>query len=99
MGKTSNPPAASAAGAKPKSTQTTNKKAASITKGNKKDYAYRGTWKHKYSRARNKEQRGGLSKEDMMRLKGGFPKKKDWWGTDASEKEWAVKWIKANPKY
>jgi hypothetical protein len=99
MGKTSNSTtAASAAGAakkpKPIPVQTTNKNA---TKN--KDYAYRGMWKHKYSRARNKEQRGGLSKADMMRLKGGFPKKKDWWGTDTSENEWATKWIKENPKY
>ena len=33
----------------------------------KKDYAYRSTWKHKFSRARNKAQRGGLSKKEMLK--------------------------------
>ena len=37
-----------------------------MTKAPKKDYAYRSTWKHKFSRARNLAQRGGLTKKEMM---------------------------------
>ena len=40
-----------------------------------KDYTYRGTWKHKFSRARNKAQRGGLSKKEMLEKYGRFPRK------------------------
>ena len=32
----------------------------------KKDYGYRSTWKHKFSRARNLAQRGGLTKNEMI---------------------------------
>ena len=64
-----------------------------------KDYSYRGTWKHKLSRARNKAQRGGLSKKEMMAKYGRFPRKNEWWGPEKDAKEWEAKWIAANPKY
>ena len=64
-----------------------------------KDYSYRGTWKHKLSRARNKAQRGGLSKKEMMAKYGRFPRKNEWWGSEKDEKEWKAKWIAANPRY
>mmetsp|Transcript_30825 Transcript_30825/g.55844 ORF Transcript_30825/g.55844 Transcript_30825/m.55844 type:complete len:87 (+) Transcript_30825:210-470(+) len=63
----------------------------------KKDYAYRCTWKHKLSRALNKAKRGGLSKEEMMKKYGRFPKKKEWWGPEEDEKEWKEKWMAENP--
>lgn len=62
------------------------------------DYSYRGTWKHKHSRARNKAKRGGLSKEKMFEKYGRFPKKHEWWGEEENEQEWFEKWIKKNPK-
>eukprot|EP01084_Bolivina_argentea_P063404 115775_1 len=68
-------------------------------KGGKKDYTYRGTWKHKLSRARNKAKRGGLTKKEMFAKYGRFPKKSEWWGPEKNEKEWKEKWIKQNPKY
>ena len=70
-----------------------------IYKMTKKDYAYRSTWKHKFSRARNLEHRGGLTKNDMMDKYGRFPKKHEWWGIDKNFEEWKVKWITANPKF
>jgi len=63
-----------------------------------KDYTYRGTWKHKYSRAYNKAKRGGMSKKMMMENKGIFPRKGEWW-TPGTEQEWKEEWIKNNPKY
>jgi len=63
-----------------------------------KDYAYRGTWKHKFSRAYNKAKRGDMTKEVMMETKGRFPKKNEWWGPN-TEEEWTTEWIKNNPKY
>ena len=48
----------------------------------KKDYAYRSTWKHKFSRARNKAHRGGLSKKEMLEKYGRFPRKDEWWGPE-----------------
>mmetsp|Transcript_10056 Transcript_10056/g.18398 ORF Transcript_10056/g.18398 Transcript_10056/m.18398 type:complete len:88 (+) Transcript_10056:428-691(+) len=63
----------------------------------KKDYSYRSTWKHKFSRARNKAQRGGLSKDQMMRQYGRFPKGKEWWGPERDFAEWKEKWITENP--
>lgn len=62
----------------------------------KKDYAYRGTWKHKFSRAKNKAKRGGLTKKAMLAKYGRFPRKKEWWGQE-SEIEWKEKWIRENP--
>ena len=41
----------------------------------KKDYAYRGTWEHKFSRARNKAHRGGLSKKKMLENMEDFQRK------------------------
>ena len=65
----------------------------------KKDYAYRGTWEHKFSRARNKAHRGGLSKKDMLEKYGRFPRKDEWWGPEANFEEWKDKWIRENPKF
>lgn len=64
----------------------------------KKDYAYRSTYKHKLSRARNLAKRGGLTKKAMMLKHGRFPKKNEWWGTESDEKEWKDKWMRSNPK-
>jgi hypothetical protein len=64
-----------------------------------KDYEYRGTWAHKYSRAYNKAKRGNLSKAQMMEKYGRFPKKNEWWLANITEKEWIDQWIKDNPKY
>ena len=63
-----------------------------------KDYSYRSTWKHKYSRAKNLAQRGGLTKQAMMEQYGRFPKRKEWWGPEENEKEWSTKWISKFPK-
>jgi hypothetical protein len=68
-----------------------------MTKVATKDYAYRSTWKHKFSRARNLAQRGGLTKKEMMKQYGRFPKKNEWWGQGNSYKEWKEIWVKANP--
>lgn len=64
-----------------------------------KDYSYRGTWKHKFSRALNKARRGGLTKIEMMKKYGRFPRKNEWWGSETNQKDWELKWIAANPKY
>lgn len=69
-----------------------------MTKIPKKDYAYRSTWKHKFSRARNLAQRGGLTKKEMLKKHGRFPKKNEWWTPDSSYKLWKEKWVAANPK-
>lgn len=63
-----------------------------------KNYTYRGTWEHKYSRAYNKAKRGGMSKIEMKKTKGRFPKKNEWW-SPGTEEEWKIEWIKNNPKY
>jgi hypothetical protein len=65
----------------------------------KKDYAYRSTWEHKFSRARNLAHRGCLTKKEMMKKYGRFPKKGEWWGVDNNFEEWMDKWISENPKY
>lgn len=67
-------------------------------KPTKKDYAYRSTWKHKFSRARNLAHRGGLTKKEMMKRHGRFPKKNEWWGPEESELEWKDQWILNHPK-
>ncbi len=64
----------------------------------KKDYTYRGTWKHRQSRARNLARRGGLTKDETIAKHGRLPKGKEWWGNEASCKEWETKWNNANPK-
>ncbi len=64
----------------------------------KKDYAYRGTWEHKFSRAINKARRGGLTKEEMFEKYGRFPRKNEWFGP-GTEAEWKEKWIQENPRY
>jgi hypothetical protein len=64
-----------------------------------KDYNYRSTWKHKFSRARNLAHRGGLTKKEMMKKYGRFPRKDEWWGVDTCFEEWREKWIKKNPKF
>jgi hypothetical protein len=63
-----------------------------------KDYEYRSTWKHKFSRAINKARRNNLSKEEMMKEYGRFPKKNEWFGP-GTEKEWVENWKKENPEY
>ena len=63
-----------------------------------KDYTYRGTWKHKFSRAYNKAKRGNVSKKEMMEMQGRFPKKNEWWGP-GTEQEWVKEWKLANPEY
>ena len=62
-----------------------------------KDYSYRSTWKHDYSRAYNKAKRGGLTKKAMMEKYGRFPKKNEWW-SELPEKEWKEQYLKNNPK-
>jgi len=69
-----------------------------MVKAPKKDYAYRSTWKHKFSRARNLAQRGGLTKKEMLNKYGRFPRKKEWWGEDGSYEKWKEKWVAENPK-
>ncbi len=64
-----------------------------------KNYEYRSTWKHMFSRAINKARRGNLSKEKMFEKYGRFPKKNEWWLECITEKEWTEQWIKDNPKY
>tara|TARA_B100001094_G_scaffold172050_1_gene166363 strand:+ start:1615 stop:1818 length:204 start_codon:yes stop_codon:yes gene_type:complete len=64
-----------------------------------KDYAYRSTWKHKFSRAKNLAHRGGLTKKDMMEKYGRFPRKDEWWGPEENFKEWEAKWVAENPKF
>jgi hypothetical protein len=68
------------------------------SKPQKKDYAYRATWKHKLSRAKNLAKRGGMTKPEMMAKHGRFPKKNEWWGPEENEKEWLAKWTLENPK-
>ena len=63
----------------------------------KKDYAYRSTWKHQFSRARNLAQRGGLTKPQMMARFGRHPKKKEWWGKDGSYEAWRARWVREHP--
>jgi hypothetical protein len=62
-----------------------------------KDYTYRSTWEHAYSRAINKARRGGLSKDEMMNKYGRFPKKGEWW-SPGTEKEWIDDYITKHPK-
>lgn len=62
-----------------------------------KDFSYRSTWEHAYSRAINRARRGGLTKEEMMKKYGRFPKKKEWWGTE-TEQEWIAAYLLKYPK-
>ena len=64
----------------------------------KKDYAYRGTWEHQLSRARNLAQRGGLTKTEMMARYGRFPKRDEWWGPEKDRLEWEREWKRTHPK-
>jgi hypothetical protein len=61
-----------------------------------KDYAYRSTWEHAYSRAINKARRGDLTKSEMQKKYGRFPKKNEWWNT-IPEKEWIANYIIMHP--
>lgn len=63
-----------------------------------KDYSYRSSWKHKFSRAINKARRGNLTKDESIKKYGRFPNKNEWWGPD-TEKEWTEKWCKENPQF
>jgi hypothetical protein len=79
---------------------TTKATASKLSKGKpKKDYAYRSTWKHQLSRAKNLAKRGGMTKPEMMAKHGRFPKKNEWWGPEANEQEWLAKWTLEHPKY
>ena len=69
-----------------------------MVKALKKDYAYRSTWKHKFSRARNLAQRCGLTKKEMLKKYGRFPRKKEWWGEYGSYEQWKEKCVAENPK-
>jgi len=64
----------------------------------KKDYAYRSTWEHQLSRARNLAQRGGLTKTEMLAQYGRFPRKNEWWGPEKNRQEWERAWTQAHPK-
>ena len=64
----------------------------------RKDYTYRSTWKHKFSRARNLAHRGGLTKQEMFAKFGRFPNKTEWWGPEENYIEWRNKWISKNPE-
>jgi hypothetical protein len=66
---------------------------------NKKNYAYRSTWTHKFSRAKNLAHRGGLTKKEMLKKYNRFPTKNEWWGEDKNFEEWRTKWVLLNPKY
>ena len=68
-----------------------------MPKAPKKDYSYRSTWKHKLSRAQNLAHRGGLSKKEMMKTYGRFPKKNEWWGPEKNLQEWKEKWVLEHP--
>jgi uncharacterized protein (DUF924 family) len=63
-----------------------------------KDYSYRSTWEHAYSRAINKARRGGLTKEKMMEKYGRFPKRNEWWTENITEKEWIAEYLLKFPK-
>ena len=63
-----------------------------------KDYSYRSTWEHSYSRAYNKAKRNGLTKEEMLKKYGRFPGKKEWFNDSISEKEWIKEYLKKFPK-
>lgn len=62
-----------------------------------KNYSYRGTWEHAYSRAINKARRGGLTKEEMLKKYGRFPKNGEWWNS-ISEEEWKKEYLINFPK-
>lgn len=64
-----------------------------------KDYSYRSTWEHYYSRAYNKAKRGNLTKAEMIKKYGRFPKKNEWWLEGITEKEWIEDYMKRNPKF
>jgi hypothetical protein len=59
---------------------------------------YRSTWEHFYSRAINKARRNNLTKEEMMKKYGRFPKKNEWWLDSMTEKEWIENYLKTHPK-
>lgn len=63
-----------------------------------KDYSYRSTWEHAYSRAINKARRGNLTKEQMMEKYGRFPKRNEWWLEGITEKEWIAEYLVKHPK-
>ncbi len=63
-----------------------------------KDYSYRSTWEHAYSRAINKARRGNLTKEKMMEKYGRFPKRSEWWLEEITEKEWTAEYLIKFPK-
>jgi hypothetical protein len=63
-----------------------------------KDYSYRSTWEHAYSRAINKARRGNLTKDQMMEKYGRFPKRSEWWLEGTTEKEWIADYLAKHPK-
>ena len=64
----------------------------------KKDYAYRSTWRHAFSRARNLARRGGLTRRAMLKQYGRFPRGAEWWGADGSFEAWEKRWVAEHPK-
>jgi uncharacterized protein (DUF924 family) len=62
-----------------------------------KDYSYRSTWEHAYSRAINKARRNNTTKEEMMKKYGRFPRKNEWFGPK-TEKEWIADYLLKHPK-
>jgi hypothetical protein len=62
-----------------------------------KNYDYRSTWDHAFSRAINKARRGSLTKEEMFKVYGRFPKKNEWFGS-GTEKEWIAEYMIKNPR-
>lgn len=62
-----------------------------------KDYSYRSTWEHAYSRAINKARRGNLTKKQMMVKYGRFPKRNEWFGS-GTEEEWIAEYLIKFPK-
>ncbi len=63
-----------------------------------KDYSYRSTWEHYYSRAINRARRNNLTKKEMMEKYGRFPRKNEWFGS-GTEKEWIENYLKTHPKH
>ena len=99
MPETQKPPSASTVAAKNSSNDARNGKHQKPPAKKTKVYAYRSTWKHKLSRARNLAKRGGMTKAEMKAKYGIFPKKNEWWGPEENEKEWLAKWLLENPEY
>ena len=62
-----------------------------------RDYSYRGTWEHAFSRAINKARRNDLTKIEMLQKYGRFPKKNEWWN-DVNQEDWIAAYRLKFPK-